>query len=137
MDNTRKMAKEKGYVETLWGRRLYLPDINASHIPRQKAAERTAINAPLQGSAADIIKMAMIQIHRWLEEENIPAKMIMQVHDELVFEAAEADLQRIMDGIRHHMTTSQFARFILVSIGVGDNWDKASEHQLRMNRQKF
>lgn len=129
MDNTRAMAKEKGYVETLWGRRLYLPDINASHIPRQKAAERTAINAPLQGSAADIIKMAMIRIERWLEEEKIPAKMIMQVHDELVFEAAETDLQRIMDGVRHHMTTVVNLHVpILVSIGVGDNWDKASEH---------
>jgi len=129
MDNTRALAREKGYVETLWGRRLYLPDINASHIPRQKAAERTAINAPLQGSAADIIKMAMINIERWLQEENIPAKMIMQVHDELVFEADETDLQRIIDGVRKHMTTVVNLHVpILVSIGVGDNWDKASEH---------
>jgi DNA polymerase I len=129
MDDTRAHAREKGYVETLWGRRLYLPDINASHIPRQKAAERTAINAPLQGSAADIIKLAMIRIARWLEEEHIPAKMIMQVHDELVFEAAEEDLEAITQGVRRHMTeVCQLRVPLLVSIGIGDNWDKASEH---------
>ncbi len=129
MDNTRAMAKEKGYVETLWGRRLYLPDINASQIPRQRAAERTAINAPLQGSAADIIKMAMIQIDRWLTEENINARMIMQVHDELVFEAAEQDLPHITDGIRKHMMEVVNLRVpLLVSVGTGDNWDKASAH---------
>jgi DNA polymerase-1 len=129
MDNTRAMAKEKGYVETLWGRRLYLPDINASQIPRQKAAERTAINAPLQGSAADIIKMAMIRIERWLKEENIRARMIMQVHDELVFEAAESDLDMIASGIQKHMSEVVSLRVpLLVSVGIGDNWDKASEH---------
>jgi len=129
MDNTRAIAKEKGYVETLWGRRLYLPDINASQIPRQKAAERTAINAPLQGSAADIIKMAMLRIEAWLREENINAKMIMQVHDELVFEAAQSDLQAIAEGIRHHMSDVVTLRVpLLVSVGIGDNWDKASEH---------
>jgi DNA polymerase-1 len=129
MDNTRAMAKEKGYVETLWGRRLYLPDINASNIPRQKAAERTAINAPLQGSAADIIKMAMIKIQNWLDQEKINAKMIMQVHDELVFEAAIDEVESISDGIRRHM--SEVVKLhvpLLVSIGKGDNWDKASEH---------
>jgi DNA polymerase-1 len=129
MDNTREMAKEKGYVETLWGRRLYLPDINASQIPRQKAAERTAINAPLQGSAADIIKMAMIRIERWMKDENIPARMIMQVHDELVFEAKETDLERIALGVQKHMTEVVSLRVpLLVSVGIGDNWDKASEH---------
>ncbi len=129
MDETRALAKEKGYVETLWGRRLYLPDINSSQIQRQKAAERIAINAPLQGSAADIIKMAMIRIDRWIRDENIPAKMIMQVHDELVFEAAEKDYERIADGIRQHMTEVVKLHVPLrVSIGIGDNWDKASEH---------
>jgi DNA polymerase-1 len=129
MDNTRTMAKEKGFVETLWGRRLYLPDINASQIPRQKAAERTAINAPLQGSAADIIKMAMIRIDRWLSEENIKAKMIMQVHDELVFEAEQSDLQPISEGIRKHMSEIVSLRVpLLVSIGIGNNWDEASAH---------
>ncbi|RDI46544.1 DNA polymerase I [Aquicella lusitana] len=129
MDNTRKLAKEKGYVQTLWGRRLYLPDINASQIPRQKAAERTAINAPLQGSAADIIKLAMIRIDRWLQQENIDARMIMQVHDELVFEAATDSLPQMMEGIRHHMSEVVQLRVpLLVSIGTGDNWDAASAH---------
>lgn len=129
MDNTRAMAKEKGFVETLWGRRLYLPDINASQIPRQKAAERTAINAPLQGSAADIIKMAMIRIDRWLSEEKIKAKMIMQVHDELVFEADQSDVQQIAEGIRKHMSDIVSLRVpLLVSVGIGPNWDEASAH---------
>src|SRR5690606_24300886 len=92
METTRSHAKEVGFVETLWGRRLYLPDIHASQIPRRKAAERAAINAPLQGSAADIIKMAMIDIHAWLATSKLPAKMVMQVHDELVFEVAESHL---------------------------------------------
>jgi DNA polymerase-1 len=129
MDNTKTMAREKGYVETLWGRRLYLPDINASQIPRQKAAERTAINGPLQGSAADIIKMAMIRIERWLKEEKIPAKMIMQVHDELVFEAAETDLTWIAETIQKHMAEiAQLRVPLLVSVGIGEDWNKASEH---------
>lgn len=129
MDNTRHIAKEKGYVETLWGRRLYLPDINASKIPRQKAAERTAINAPLQGSAADIIKMAMIRIAAWLRDDNIPAKMIMQVHDELVFEVAEQHVDAVKEGILYHMSNAaQLSVPLLVSIGAGDNWDAASAH---------
>ena len=129
MDNTRTMAREKGFVETLWGRRLYLPDINASKIPRQKAAERAAINAPLQGSAADIIKMAMINIAHWLRTENIPAKMIMQVHDELVFEVATAHADAVKQGIQHHMThAAKLSVPLLVSIGAGDNWDSASAH---------
>jgi DNA polymerase I len=129
MENTRNTAKEKGYVETLWGRRLYLPDIRASQIPRQKAAERTAINAPLQGSAADIIKMAMIRIDQWLIAEKVPAKMIMQVHDELVFEVNTADLDVISEKIRYHMSHVVNLKVpLLVSIGQGENWDKASEH---------
>lgn len=129
MDNTRAHAKEKGYVETLWGRRLYLPDINASKIPRQKAAERTAINAPLQGSAADIIKMAMVNIAHWLRQENIPAKMIMQVHDELVFEVETAHVETVREGIREQMShAAALSVPLLVSIGAGDNWDSASAH---------
>ncbi|OGT36824.1 MAG: DNA polymerase I [Gammaproteobacteria bacterium RIFCSPHIGHO2_12_FULL_37_14] len=129
MENTRKQAKEKGYVETLWGRRLHTPDINASQILRQRAAERTAINAPLQGSAADIIKLAMLQIDQWLTEAKVNAHMIMQVHDELVFEAHEDDLRSISDGIRQHMTTvAQLRVPLIVAIGIGDNWDEASKH---------
>lgn len=129
MDNTRTLAKSKGYVETLWGRRLYLPEINARQIPRQKAAERTAINAPLQGSAADIIKQAMIQIDAWLNESKLPARMIMQVHDELVFEVANHALEPVIDKIRHLMTHVVPLKVpLLVSIGTGDNWDEASNH---------
>lgn len=129
MDNTRLQAKEKGYVETLWGRRLYLPDINSSQIPRQKAAERAAINAPLQGSAADIIKLAMIKIDEWLQKEKIPASMIMQVHDELVFEVDETQVEQVKQAIQHHMCNIVTLRVPLqVSIGSGDNWDAASAH---------
>jgi len=129
MDNTRATAKENGFVETLWGRRLYLPEINASQIPRQKAAERTAINAPLQGSAADIIKLSMIRIDHWLREEKIKATMIMQVHDELVFEAALQDVDFITNGIRRHMMdVANLLVPLQVDIGAGDNWDEASAH---------
>ncbi len=129
MEKTRTQAKELGFVETLWGRRLYLPDIHASQIPRQRAAERTAINAPLQGSAADIIKMAMINIHQWLKTSKLPARMIMQVHDELVFEVAETHLEKVVAEIKYRMSNVvQLAIPLEVSAGIGDNWDKASEH---------
>lgn len=128
MENTRSQAHQKGYVETLWGRRLYLPDIHSSQIPRKKAAERTAINAPLQGSAADIIKRAMISLDQWLQTGNVDAKMIMQVHDELVFEVAESDIDIMQEAIRTHMmNAAQLKVPLLVSIGVGDNWDAASK----------
>jgi len=129
MENTRSQAHSQGFVETLAGRRLYLPDINSSQIMRQKAAERAAINAPLQGTAADIIKYAMIDINQWLQKENVNAKMIMQVHDELVFEVAEAEVEGIVDTIREHMMNAAKLKVPLnVSIGVGDNWDAASGH---------
>ncbi len=129
MDNTRQLAKDRGYVETLWGRRLYIPDIHASQIPRQKAAERAAINAPLQGSAADIIKMAMIRIDHWLQNSPLKARMIMQVHDELVFEAPENELEEMMTNIRLYMSEVVKLRVpLLVAIGIGDNWDSASQH---------
>lgn len=126
MDHTRKAAHDLGYVETIWGRRLYLPDINSSQASRKKAAERAAINAPLQGSAADIIKMAMISLDHWLQENNVAAKMIMQVHDELVFEVAEHDLESVMKAIKHHMTqVVTLSVPLTISIGCGDNWDEA------------
>ena len=131
MENTRAQAHAHGFVETLWGRRLYLPDINSSQIMRQKAAERTAINAPLQGSAADIIKRAMISIDHWLQEnqKTIDAKMIMQVHDELVFEVAEKDVEKMTEVVRTHMmNAAQLNVPLLVSIGAADNWDAASSH---------
>lgn len=129
MDNTRAQAKQHGYVETLWGRRLYLPEINASQIPRQKAAERAAINAPLQGSAADIIKLAMINVHHWLKEQPINARMIMQVHDELVFEVKESDVEAFKAPIRQLMGEVVSLKVpLLVSVGTGHNWDEASNH---------
>lgn len=129
MENTRRQVKETGFVETLWGRRLYLPDIHASQIPRQRAAERAAINAPLQGSAADIIKLAMISIQDWLDQNHLPAKMIMQVHDELVFEVPEDKLESISKKIRTLMcNVAQLSVPLQVSIGSGPNWDAASSH---------
>jgi DNA polymerase-1 len=129
MENTRLTAHSKGYVETLSGRRLYLPDINSSQFMRQKAAERAAINAPLQGTAADIIKLAMINIHAWLTREKISAKMIMQVHDELVFEVNEDEVTAFMEVIcQQMMHAAKLNVPLLVSVGVGDNWDAASSH---------
>jgi DNA polymerase-1 len=129
MDATRAAAHSKGYVETLSGRRLYLPDINSSQMMRQRAAERAAINAPLQGTAADIIKRAMISLFHWLQTEKIDAKMIMQVHDELVFEVPEKDAPAFMEIVRQHMMkAAELKVLLLVSIGVGDNWDAASSH---------
>ncbi len=127
MDNTRLKVRESGFVETLWGRRLYLPEIHSSQMMRQKAAERAAINAPLQGSSADIIKMAMIEIDAWLRSDKITAKMIMQVHDELVFEVAKTDVDRAIEKIRHFMMHAAKLKVPLdVSIGTGNNWDEAA-----------
>ena len=127
METTRMQAHDKGYVETLFGRRLYLPEINASNKMRQKAAERTAINAPMQGTAADIIKKAMIAIAAWQKTpEGQSARMIMQVHDELVFEVEETALSVAKEAIKTQM--EQAAQLIVplrVSIGTGPNWDAA------------
>jgi DNA polymerase-1 len=129
MEGMRAKAHQQGYVETLWGRRLYLPDINSSQMMRMRAAERTAINAPLQGSAADIIKRAMISLDQWLQTHSISAKLIMQVHDELVFEVAEEEVNNFVEVIRSHMMQAANLKVpLLVSVGVGDNWDAASGH---------
>jgi DNA polymerase-1 len=129
METTRTMAHQKGYVETLSGRRLYLPEINSSQFMRQKAAERAAINAPLQGTAADIIKRAMINIDKWLTESGLPARMIMQVHDELVFEVANDAVETVMKGVREQMMIAAELKIpLLVSISCGPNWDAASAH---------
>ncbi|WP_017348892.1 DNA polymerase I [Pantoea sp. A4] len=127
MEDTRRLAAEKGYVETLDGRRLWLPDINSSNAIRRKAAERAAINAPMQGTAADIIKRAMIAVDAWLEEQQGDAvKMIMQVHDELVFEVRAEDVEAASVKIQQLMQNSmQLDVPLLVEVGVGDNWDQA------------
>lgn len=126
MDETRAQARERGYVETVFGRRLYLPDINARNMAQRNAAERTAINAPMQGTAADIIKRAMISVDAWLCESGLRGRMIMQVHDELVFEVADEDVRYLTDGVRQAMRAAAELRVPLdVEVGVGDNWQQA------------
>ena len=126
MDTTRELAKEQGYVETLFGRRLYLPEINSRNAARRKYAERTAINAPMQGTAADIIKVAMINTDKWLQENETENKMTMQVHDELVFEVAEDQIDSFSSSIRDIMcSAAQLEVPLIVDIGVGNNWDEA------------
>jgi len=125
MEETREHAREQGYVETLFGRRLYLPEINAKNAMRRQYAERTAINAPMQGSAADIIKMAMIKTQKWLTTSQ-DIKMIMQVHDELVFEVPKEQLEIAKLNIRENMEAAATLNVpLIVDIGVGDNWDEA------------
>ncbi|WP_368903741.1 DNA polymerase I [Providencia sp. 2.29] len=126
MENTRHQAAEQGYVETLEGRRLYLADIKSSNGMRRKAAEREAINAPMQGTAADIIKKAMIAVDAWLQTEKPHADMLMQVHDELVFEVKESELDSVTTKIRELMEQSmQLDVPLKVDVGIGDNWDEA------------
>jgi DNA polymerase-1 len=126
MDDTRRLAAERGYVETVFGRRLYLPDIRARNAPTRQAAERAAINAPMQGTAADIIKRAMLAVDRWLQQSGLPVRMLMQVHDELVFEVDPAVVAKVSERIRVLMSTAADLRVVLeVDIGVGGNWDEA------------
>jgi DNA polymerase-1 len=126
MDETRRRAAELGYVETAFGRRLYLSDIRSRNAQRRQAAERAAINAPMQGTAADIIKRAMLAVDRWLRESAFPARMIMQVHDELVFEVAEEALATAEERIRGLMIAAADLRAPLeVDVGTGANWDEA------------
>ena len=126
MDATRAIAHEHGYVQTLLGRRLYLPEINARNKQRQLAAERTAINAPMQGTAADIIKLAMIDVDAWLTDTGLDAKMIMQVHDELVFEVADDACETLCDNVTQRMANViELQVPLLTEVGVGDNWDEA------------
>lgn len=127
MDRTRIQAHQQGYVETLFGRRLYLPEINASNMMRQKAAERTAINAPMQGTAADIIKKSMLKVAAWQNSQARPeARVVMQVHDELVFEVHNDAIASATATIRQLMEhTVELSVPLLVSIGIGQNWDEA------------
>ena len=126
MEETRERARQQGYVETIFGRRLYLPDINARNVQRRQYAERTAINAPMQGSAADIIKRAMIACDAWLQESGEPARMIMQVHDELVFEVREDRVEAVAEQVRRLMAGAAELRVpLVVDVGVGRNWDEA------------
>jgi DNA polymerase-1 len=126
MDRTRELAREQGFVETVFGRRLYLPDIRSGSPVRRQGAERAAINAPMQGTAADLIKVAMIRVQDWLSAERLATRLIMQVHDELVLEApseevdrVRAELPRLMSGV------AELSVPLVVEVGVGENWDKA------------
>ncbi|HCI54259.1 MAG TPA: DNA polymerase I [Gallionella sp.] len=126
MDSTREQARQQGYVETVFGRRLWLPEINSSNAMKRQGAERAAINAPMQGTAADLIKLAMIQVQRWLETENLKTRLIMQVHDELVLEVPDDELPLIktsLPGLMCHVANLNVP--LLVELGSGKNWDEA------------
>jgi DNA polymerase-1 len=126
MDDTREQAKARGYVETVFGRRLYLPEINSPNGPRRAGAERAAINAPMQGTAADLIKMAMIDVQRTLDAEQRRTRMIMQVHDELVFEVPEAEVDWLRERVPQLMAQVASLRVpLLAEVGVGRNWEEA------------
>ncbi len=126
MDDVRVKAQEQGYVETLFGRRLYLPEIKAKNAIRRQAAERTAINAPMQGTAADIIKRAMVSVDNWLARADYDVRMIMQVHDELVFEVREDQVDDFVGEVKRQMTgAADLDVPLLVEAGVGDNWEQA------------
>ena len=126
MERTRNVAREAGYVETVFGRRLWLPDIRSSNQGRRQGAERAAINAPMQGTAADLIKLAMIAVQGWLEQEKLQTKLVMQVHDELVLEVPESELERVKTNVPGLMTNVATLDVPLVAEpGVGANWDEA------------
>ena len=126
MDETRERARSQGYVETVFGRRLRLPEIKSGSPQRRQAAERAAINAPMQGTAADLIKLAMVEVQEWLDERGFGAKLIMQVHDELVLEVPHGELDEVGEGLRARMQdVAQLEVPLIVDVGVGDNWDEA------------
>jgi DNA polymerase-1 len=126
MEATRKLARDKGYVETVFGRRLWLPEIKSAAVGRRQAAERAAINAPMQGTAADLIKLAMIAVQRWLDESGMATQLILQVHDELVLEVPEGELEAVRRELPKLMAgVAQLSVPLLAEVGVGDNWDEA------------
>jgi DNA polymerase-1 len=126
MERTRREAKRLGYVETVFGRRLWLPEINSPNGPRRAGAERAAINAPMQGTAADLIKLAMIAVHRWLAREQLSTRLIMQVHDELVLEVPDAELDQVRAEVPRLMSgVADLKVALLAEVGVGLNWDEA------------
>lgn len=126
MERTREAAAMQGYVETLFNRRLYLPDIKSSNANVRRGAERTAINAPMQGTAADIIKRAMVKVDNWLQQDKVDARVILQVHDELVLEVREELLQQVADKLKLIMAeAAELAVPLVVDVGIGSNWDEA------------
>ena len=126
MEDTRQQAKARGYVETVFGRRLWLPEINSPNGPRRQGAERAAINAPMQGTAADLIKLAMIAVQNWLDTDGLQTKMIMQVHDELVLEVPDAELELVKRRLPELMAgVAELKVPLIAEVGVGKNWDEA------------
>jgi DNA polymerase-1 len=126
MEETRRQARQSGYVETVFGRRLYLPEIQSRNAALRQYAERSAINAPMQGTAADIIKRAMIEVDAWLQSSRVAARLIMQVHDELVLEVAEDAVDTVVGQIRTHMIrAADLSVALKVDVGLGRNWDEA------------
>ena len=126
MDETRLQAKARGYVETVFGRRLWLPEINSPNGPRRQGAERAAINAPMQGTAADLIKLAMIAVQDWLESTGMKSRMIMQVHDELVLEVPQDELAVVREKLPELMkNVAELKVPLLAEVGIGKNWDEA------------
>ena len=126
MESTRLQAKQQGYVETVFGRRLWLPEINSSNAMKRQGAERAAINAPMQGTAADLIKLAMIKVQHWLETEKLQTRLIMQVHDELVLEVPMGELARVKESLPGLMCNVAALKVpLLVEVGAGKNWDEA------------
>jgi len=126
MDGTREQARRTGYVETLFGRRLWLPEMKSGSPGRRQAAERAAINAPMQGTAADLIKLAMVSVQDWLHADGLRARLVMQVHDELVLEVPVEELDTVSEGVRARMQdVAQLDVPLIVDVGVGDNWDEA------------
>jgi DNA polymerase-1 len=126
MDETRDKARAQGYVETVFGRRLRLPEIKSGSPGRRQAAERAAINAPMQGTAADLIKLAMVAVQHWLDEAKLRTRLIMQVHDELVLEVPPSELETVKEGVRERMEkVTQLEIPLVAEVGVGDNWDQA------------
>jgi DNA polymerase-1 len=126
MESTRAVAKRQGYVETVFGRRLWLPEINSPNGPRRGGAERAAINAPMQGTAADLIKLAMIAVAQWIDTSSLGTRMVMQVHDELVLEVPDAEVDLVRERIPALMAGVAALRVpLLVDVGVGNNWDEA------------
>ena len=126
MESTKEFASQNGYVETLFGRRLYLRDINATNAMRRQASERAAINAPVQGTAADIMKIAMINMHKAIKMEKSEAKLILQVHDELILDTPKDEIDKIVSLITDSMMGAANLDVPLeIDIGIGDNWDQA------------
>jgi DNA polymerase-1 len=126
MERTRQLAREQGYVETVFGRRLWLQEIRSSNPARRAGAERAAINAPMQGTAADIIKRAMITVHDWLADGKARARLVMQVHDELVLEVQEGAVEAVERGLRERMASAAELKVPLrVDVGRGAHWDAA------------